>query len=437
MSKNYEKLYNDLKAECEQIKKDNDEICNEYESTIQMLSESIDNFQKEKEELQNKINNLENDIKKYEKEKETLANRNKDKILDIQDLNKANEKLKEELKSIKNENNLTKTKIISLENTNDHYQNKLRQNEALIEDLTSQLESALEENITLQTEFEVYKQKNEEELIRKEQEIKDFQNDISNKEKIIKRLNNKRASIRELKQTLQIPKDLIRQYQRKLTTSVPTTILYEDKKSDINNNIQHHDRIDKSITTTIEENKLFTPLSNSTTKFPSKFMEIYRRSIGGNNNPLHKVGEKNENKKQSIEINNVNIDDSLLVNSNSKNNILSKVNTLRDDTIIEGEVEDKNEKEEIEDENENENENDSTALDKKFEDADLLICEDKRFTIIPIKKLRPENKKSKNKKLADNLKSMLAIIQKRKEMLISHQEKNYMKLKQLGYKIKN
>ena len=62
MSKNYEKLYNDLKAECEQIKKDNDEICNEYESTIQMLSESIDNFQKEKEELQNKINNLENDI---------------------------------------------------------------------------------------------------------------------------------------------------------------------------------------------------------------------------------------------------------------------------------------------------------------------------------------------------------------------------------------
>ena len=83
MSKNYEKLYNDLKAECEQIKTDNDEICNEYESTIQMLSESIENFKKEKEALQVKITNLENLIKKYEKEKETLINRNKDKIIDI------------------------------------------------------------------------------------------------------------------------------------------------------------------------------------------------------------------------------------------------------------------------------------------------------------------------------------------------------------------
>ena len=162
MSKNYEKLYNDLKAECEQIKKDNDEICNEYESTIQMLSDSINEFKKEKETLLSKINSLENDIQKNEKEKETLVNRNKDKILDIQDLNKANEKLKEEMKAMLNETRLAKTKLISLENTNDHYENKLRQNEALIEDLTSQLESALEENITLQTEFEIYKQKNEE-----------------------------------------------------------------------------------------------------------------------------------------------------------------------------------------------------------------------------------------------------------------------------------
>ena len=196
MSKNYEKLYNDLKVECDQIKADNDEICNEYEATIQMLSESIENFKKEKEMLQTKINNLDKEIKKYEKERENLINKNKEKILDIQNLNKINEKLKEEMKKISEENHLTKTKIISLENANDHYQNKLRQNEALIEDLTSQLESALEENITLQTEFELYKQQNEETLIRKDQEIKDIQNDLLNKEKIIKRLSDKSASIR-------------------------------------------------------------------------------------------------------------------------------------------------------------------------------------------------------------------------------------------------
>ena len=429
MSKNYEKLYNDLKAECEQIKTDNDEICNEYESTIQMLSESIENFKKEKEALQVKITNLENLIKKYEKEKEVLINRNKDKIIDIQNLNNLNEKLKEEMKKISEENNLAKTKVISLENANDHYQNKLRQNEALIEDLTSQLESALEENITLQTEFELYKQQNEETLVRKDQEIKDIQNDLANKEKIIKRLNDKRASIRELKQKFQIPGEFLRNYQRKLTTSIPLAGLFENKKSD--DNIKFAEKIDKSVC--IDDNKLITPLSNSTTKFPSKFMEIYRKSIGGTNNPLNKVVQKNETLKKSIDIstsnnNNKDLEENIFSSQNS--DVLSKVKTLKEGSIIEGDIEDKNEKEEIE-----EYENDSTASEKKcFED--LVICDEKDFNIIPIKKLMNDNRKIKNKKLADNLKSMLTRIQKRKDVLISHQKMNNIKLEKMGFKLR-
>ena len=422
MSKNYEKLYNNLKIECEQIKKDNDEICNEYESTIQMLSDSINAFKQEKVALQSKITNLEKEIKKYEKEKESLSSKNKDKITDIQNLNKANEKLKEDMKKILDEEHLSKSKIISLENANDHYQNKLRQNEALLQDLTSQLESALEENITLQTEFDLYKQQNEEALIRKDQEIKDFQNDISNKEKIIKRLNDKRASIRELKQKFQIPKEFIRQYQRKLTTSIPIEFIKNENDNKTN------DHIEKS--PTIDENKLVTPLSNSTTKFPTKFMEIYRKSIGGGNNPLNKIIQKNESLKKSIDLKKDEIKDSLLANAG--NNVLSKNSTLKEGTIIDGdigEIDDKNEKEEEEDENE------STEGDKKiFED--LVICDEKDLTIINIKKLISENKQNKNKKLADNLKSMLARIQKRKDVLISHQKMNNKKLEQLGFKLK-
>ena len=427
MSKNYEKLYNDLKVECDQIKADNDEICNEYEATIQMLSESIENFKKEKEILQTKINNLDKEIKKYEKERENLINKNKEKILDIQNLNKINEKLKEEMKKISEENHLTKTKIISLENANDHYQNKLRQNDALIEDLTSQLESALEENITLQTEFELYKQQNEEILIRKDQEIKDIQNDLLNKEKIIKRLNDKRASIRELKQKFQLPNDFIRQYQRKLTSSIPVPGLYEYKKSQ--DNIPFKDKIEKSVN--IEENKLITPLSDSTTKFPTKFMEIYRKSIGGANNPLNKMIKKNESIKNSIDNSNniINKEDSIVAKNNSNVFSFSKVNTLKEENVESMEIEDKDEKEEVE-----EDENDSTASDKKcFED--LVICEEKVFTLDPIKKLMNETKKMKNKKLADNLKSMLARIQKRKDILISHQKMNNVKLEKLGYKL--
>ena len=329
------------------------------------------------------------------------------------------------MKKISEENNLAKTKVISLENANDHYQNKLRQNEALIEDLTSQLESALEENITLQTEFELYKQQNEEMLVRKDQEIKDIQNDLANKEKIIKRLNDKRASIRELKQKFQIPGEFLRNYQRKLTTSIPLAGLFENKKSD--DNIKFAEKHDKSVC--YDDSKLITPLSNSTTKFPSKFMEIYRKSIGGSNNPLNKMVQKNETLKKSIDIsNNKDLEENIFSSQNS--DVLSKVKTLKEGSIIEGDIEDKNEKEDIE-----EDENDSTASDKKcFED--LVICDEKDFYIIPIKKLMTDNKKIKNKKLADNLKSMLARIQKRKDVLISHQKMNNIKLEKMGFKLR-
>ena len=442
MSNNYEKLYNDLKVEFDQAQKDNDEICKEYESTIQMLTESVNNYQKEKDSFQSRISQLEKDIKKYEKEKETLTNRNKDKILDIQNLNKMNEKLKDDMKKISEEKHLIKSKIIALENDNDHYMSKLRQNDALIEDLTNQLESALEENITLQTEFELYKQQNEEALIRKDQEIKDFQNDISNKEKIIKRLNDKRASIRELKQKFLLPKDVIEQYQRQLTNNIPLEELQKnlekDKEKDKSNQY-----IIKS-TSNIGEGKLVTPVSNTSTKYPPKFFEIYRKSIRDDN-----ILQKKDTIKQNLELkkkgsNNIN-DNKIIVKKNSKNisdndedkekekekdNLYSRVSTLKEDTIVELKdvIEDKNNKEEIEDD-------DSSVSDKKcFED--LVICDEKDFNIIPIKKLMNQNKKTNNKKLEEYLKSLLLITQKRKEALINHQKANNKKLEKIGIKLR-
>ena len=429
MSQNYEKLYNDLKIEYDQAQKDNDEICKEYETTIQMLTESVNNYQKEKDSFQTRITQLENDIKKYQKEKESLTNKNKDKIIDIQNLNKLNEKLKEDIKNVLDEKHLNKTKIITLENDNDHYQNKLRQNEALIEDLNNQLESALEENITLQTEFELYKQQNEEALIRKDQEIKDFKNDLSNKEKIIQRLNDKRASIRELKKKFLLPRENLEQYQRKFTDS----ITLEDLKKNLNNN----NKIEKNIAAS--ETKLITPLSNSTTRYPRKFMEIYRKSIRESNNTLDQMIQKKDTIKNNIDLMiNTNIgttENIMLVKKNSKDkeNILASVNTLKEGTIVNGdlegiETEDKNNKEGIEDD-------ESTASDKRcFED--LVICDEKDFNIIPIKKLMNDNKKKRDKKLADNLRNMLLRIQKRKEALINHQKINNKKLENFGFKMK-
>ena len=445
MSKDYEKLYNDLKKEHEQSVLDNDEICKEYESTITMLTDSIEIFKKEKTNLENKLSQLEKEQKKFEKEKESLLSKNKDKICDIQNLNKQIDKLKTELKKIKEDKNIVKDKIIALETDNDHYQNKLRQDEALIEDLNSQLESALEENITLQTEFELYKQHNEEALIRKDQEIKDFQNDIVNKEKIIQRLNDKRANnIKELKQKLLMPQEILKQYQRKLTN----TMYKEDKEKIKLNEALKNDKI----SSTIIFDKVVTPLTETNPQYPPKFMEIYRKSIREDeldnidnqsdknkfNNNITATNQDTIKNSQSL-LKDANVNDSFLLKKHSSDNIMNdnnnpllKTKTLKEDSIVNGDLEgmdmdEKNNKEENEEE-------DSTASDKKcFED--LVICDEKDFHIIPIKKLMNENKKNRDKKLADNLRNMLVRIQKRKDVLIKNQKNNNLKLAKLGYKL--
>ena len=175
---NFEQLYYNLKDEYSQMQKDNNEIFKEYESTIQMLTDSI-------KELQNQRSAMSKKLSEIEKEKEKLQNKNRDKIIDIQDLNKQNEKLSQEIRNIKEEKKIKDTKIIILENDTEHFQKLIRQNEAIIDELNIKLEEALEENITIQTEFEIYKQIMGEQLMRKEEEIKEIKNDMFSKNLMI------------------------------------------------------------------------------------------------------------------------------------------------------------------------------------------------------------------------------------------------------------
>ena len=111
------------------------------------------------------------------------------------------------------------TKIVTLENDSDHSQNKIREYEDFIDELKSQLEDALEENITLQTEFETYKLNTGDQLLRKDEEIRDIRNDITNKDKIIQRLNKKpseRFNIQKVQQKL-IKDEKFMRYPRRYT----------------------------------------------------------------------------------------------------------------------------------------------------------------------------------------------------------------------------
>ena len=376
MSTNYEEKYNSLKQEYDQSLLDNDEICKEYESTIKMLTDSLESFKLEKANLENQVSKLEKEQKNYDKERETLIAHNKEKIEDIQNLNKQIEKLKTENKKIKEEKNLIKDKIIALEINNDHCQNKMRQDDDLIKDLNSQLESALEENITLQTEFELYKQRSEETLIRKDQEIKDFQNDIINKEKIIQRLNNKRTNnIKELKQKLLLPQEFFQQYQRKLTN----TIVQENKNNIDNIKLSDTAKKNKNNKSIVLFDKMVTPLTETNPQYPPKFMEIYRKSLREDDPNDNNINEQNNNStptnQDSTKINDkltkdINMNDNLSFRkknseniNNDKKNLLLEVKTLKSGTIINGDLEemesgdDKNNKEENE-------EYDSTGSEK-------------------------------------------------------------------------
>ena len=313
MSQNFEELYTKLKEEFELSKKDNDEICKEYESTIEMLTESVESFKKEKISLEQKLSKYEIDFKNIKKEKESLSSKNKDKISDIQNLTKQNDRLTNEVKRLKEEKALFDSKIVSLENDNEHCQNKIREYEALAEDLEKQLESALEENITLQTEFETYKQTTGEQLIRKEDEIRDIKNDLLNKDKFIKRFKarEKFGNIME-----RIHKDIVdnkaKEKRRftvfqgltkeendlmKLQKNNKGNLFYNSSSENIkNNNNSNNNKINSVLTDNQSRNSMFMSGFGSLSRLNNKKEEL-NKNINKNSNNLQKKENNYNNNK--------------------------------------------------------------------------------------------------------------------------------------------
>jgi len=428
---NFEILYNSLKAEYDQALLDNDEICKEYESTIELLKTTLDKTNAEKEKLQIK---------------------NKEKLVDIQDLTKLNDKLKEDIKKIKEEKKLKEAKIVFLENNNDNFQNKIRQFEAIIDDLNSQLESTLEENITLQTEFEIYKQTTSEELMRKDEELQDYKSDIINKEKIIQQLNNNKM-MKKLEDKIKMTQKTLKRYQRKYSDTLldkDKDVTNINKDQDINNNLKintslinvniyrtpnenYHNQtdiknknaqIENDKENEIQKDKLITPIFNSKAILPNKFEEIYKKSI---KNVL----------EFSKSINNKNNDDTK-INDNKNDNIkktslfvLDSFNSKSTQPKIN---ENENEKEKVDEINDEESSSCFTGEKKVFED--LYICNEKVFSVNSVKNLI-NDKLMKNKKLKENLQKLLALTTQRKNNLINRKKGYRDRLVKIGIKIRD
>ena len=371
MSQNFEELYNKLKEEFESSKKDNDELCKEYESTIEMLSESVESFKKEKEVLEQKLSKLEQEQKNFKKEKESLMNKNKDKITDIQNLNKQNDRLSVEVKRLKEEKALFDSKIVALENDNEHFQNKIREFEALAEDLENQLESALEENITLQTEFETYKQTIGDQLIRKEDEIRDFKNDLINKEKFIQRLQrgNNALLVKNLQKNFKEGGNV--QERRRFTLlpgargGVNNDLLAFQKALASKGLLGNNDEKDKN-DSKIKETKTFV-LSNLNNNRYKARNSLFAPGFGS----LAKLVKQNEEIKKGLGNNGK--------NGNEKPN-KKFVSQLSQKSIkIEEKIDEKSEKSE------------TSSDEKEKEFTDLKICQEKSFDYISIGNMNNTN----------------------------------------------
>ena len=416
---NFEMLYNSLKSEYDQALLDNDEICKEYESTIELLKTTLNKTTAEKEKLQVK---------------------NREKLEDIQDLTKLNDKLKEDIKKIKEEKKLKEAKIVFLENNNEHFENKIRQFEAIIDDLNSQLESTLEENITLQTEFELYKQATSEQLMRKDEELQDYKSDVVNKEKIIQQLNTT-TIMKKLEKKIKMTTKTLRRYQRKYSDTLLNKDLVDkdinNNKSKFNTSIINNSTNDNCLNQSDtkkkelnENNKLITPILNCKAVLPNKFQEIYKTSI---KNVLEFTNPINDDKNDDdININDNNNDNMIDINvlKNVKNNshyILDSLNNTNIPKI--------NEKEK---EEENVNEEDSSSCfsyEKKiFEN--LVICNEKVFSVNSVKKLI-NDKLMNNKKLKENLQKLLALTTQRRNNLINREKGFKSRLFKIGFKIRD
>lgn len=437
---NFETLYKNLKSEYDQALLDNDEICKEYESTIELLKETLNKSNIEKEKLQSK---------------------NKEKMLDIQDLTKKNDKLNEDIKKIKEEKKLNDSKIVFLENDNEHYQSKIRQYEAIVDDLNSQLESTLEENITLQTEFEIYKQMTSEELMRKDEELQDCRSDIVNKEKIIQQLNTKRIMLK-LEEKMKMAQNSLQKYHRKfsetsldkeknkeelkLTKSMVDTNIFKstnvsqhkkeefygkDVYENIPNNLRYQTSKNINKNTIEEDENLITPILNNRAVLPQKFQEIYRKSmqiyttkkseqnnVDKNKNDGKKIQSDEENKHEK-KISEFNFD------SYESSSTQPKVN--ENDVVNEKE----HEKEELE-----QYEVSSFNSEKKIFD-DLVICNEKNFSVGSLNLIEPfTDRLKKNKKVKENLKKLLLLTQQRRSNLINKRLNIKQRWEKMGYKIR-
>jgi hypothetical protein len=115
--------------------------------------------------------------------------KNSNKMKEIEYLENKIDKLTKENENFKQDKINIEKKYVLLETDNNDLLNKARELEYWADELKSKLDAALEENIILHNEADAYKAETEETIQRLQEELEDYKNEITSKEKIISRLS--------------------------------------------------------------------------------------------------------------------------------------------------------------------------------------------------------------------------------------------------------
>jgi hypothetical protein len=195
-----------------------------------------------------------------------IREKNLEKMKDIEYLEKQNEKLKQQLESVKDEKNRSDKRLVNTEVENSDFFNKARELECWAEELKTKLEAALEENIILHNEHDTFKYESEEQIQRLQEEIEELKNEVTSKDKIIQRLTMHRDFI--------------------LKTAF-------NASDDVSNNVLNSKQFQLLKNSSSGKINVITPV-NKNKKIPEKFMQSYSKSflnIQGDEEGGENVGE--------------------------------------------------------------------------------------------------------------------------------------------------
>ena len=245
--------YADYRIEC-------DEICKEYEETIQLLTDSLEKYKSKIKKLNNEKEKMKIEKEKLIRELEKSREKNKEKIKDIEILNNKIDELESKFNSIGKKETTLKSKVVTLETDNDHYLNKIHQYEEEVTDLKDNLENTIENLIMTQNDFEKYKNKKEEELERlklKLQEEKGTVRALMSQKKLLKHSRLKSSiNLKKNEDNDELEETKIEVAKRKLSWSEESNLRHQNQNNEMKKetnkyNIEEYD-IDKQFDLFVE-----------------------------------------------------------------------------------------------------------------------------------------------------------------------------------------